>query len=89
MLRSNKPDWIDWVSCAARETILEDMEPDGFLYDKYHQEASEVWHIYKNLPEFKAVFLDQFKVCLRHQRKQAIVCCMTSKREESMMENER
>jgi hypothetical protein len=31
--RSNKPGWIDWVNSGAREIILEDLEPNGWLYE--------------------------------------------------------
>jgi hypothetical protein len=34
MPHSKKPGWIDWVNSAAREIILEDLEPSGYLFEK-------------------------------------------------------
>eukprot|EP00957_Ditylum_brightwellii_P172210 13109602-Ditylum_brightwellii.AAC.1 len=53
MPKSSKPGWIDWVNSAAREILLEDLEPGGFLRDKNHMPASEIWEFYRKNPEFK------------------------------------
>jgi hypothetical protein len=91
MPRSEKPGWIDWVNSAAREIILEDLEPGGFLHDKNDLEASKVWEFYKKLPEFKGppVVFSQFELRLKDHRKQATIRHMASKREEIMMQNDR
>eukprot|EP00957_Ditylum_brightwellii_P070916 5388850-Ditylum_brightwellii.AAC.1 len=47
-----KPGWIDWKSCATREIVLEDLEPNGFLFGKDDAEALVVWEYYKTLDEF-------------------------------------
>eukprot|EP00957_Ditylum_brightwellii_P084813 6449065-Ditylum_brightwellii.AAC.1 len=53
MPQSNKPGWIDWVNSPAREIILEDLYPGGFLHNRSHLSASELWKFYRKLPEFK------------------------------------
>eukprot|EP00957_Ditylum_brightwellii_P117877 8991874-Ditylum_brightwellii.AAC.1 len=53
MPRSTKPGWINWVSSAAREILLEDLEPIGFLLGKGDMPASHAWHYYMKLSEFK------------------------------------
>ena len=71
MPRSNKPGWIDWANSAAREIILEDLEPNGFLHNKNDMPALEVWKFYQNLPEFKGppVVFSQFEIQLKDHRK--------------------
>ena len=54
MPRSNKPGWIDWVNSAAREIMLEDLLPDGYLFGKNDMSASLAWEHYRKMPEFKS-----------------------------------
>ena len=63
MPRSNKPGWIDWVNSAAREIILEDLLPDGYLFGKDDMPASVAWEHYRDMVEFKGPLL--FLISLR------------------------
>ena len=91
MPRSNKPGWIDWVNSAAREIILEDLLPNGFLFGKNDMPASVAWEHYRQMPEFKSptVVYDQFEARLKDHRKQASKRFEISKKEKEMMQHDR
>jgi hypothetical protein len=90
MPRSKKPGWIDWVNSAAREIILEDLEPSGYLFEKDDIPASIVWEHYKKLPEFSGppVVFDQFQTRLKDHRVQAARRLKASKQEQKMMQHD-
>jgi hypothetical protein len=89
MPSSLNPDWITWISSAAREILLEDLEPGGKLHQEDHVPVEIVWDLYKLYPEFKDVVYSQFKVRLEDHRKQAMKRCIASREEERMMEHDR
>ena len=91
MPRSSKPGWIDWVNSAAREIILEDLLPDGYLFGKHDMPASVAWEHYRNMTEFKEppVVFDQFEARLQDHRKQANKRLEISKKEKEMMIHDR
>eukprot|EP00957_Ditylum_brightwellii_P193776 14756259-Ditylum_brightwellii.AAC.1 len=64
---SKKPELINWNSCATREIVLENLEPNDFLFDKDDVDALVIWEYVNNLGEFSrppAVF-DQPKAHLK------------------------
>ena len=91
MPRSSKPGWIDWVNSAAREIILEDLLPGGYLFGKNDMPASAAWNYYRNMAEFKGppVVFDQFEARLKDHRKQASKRLEISRNERKMMQHDR
>jgi hypothetical protein len=71
MLTKKNPDWIDWRNSAAREIILEDLEPGGALYGMDNVPVTEVFEFYSLLPEFQKVVLSQFTARLKDHQAQA------------------
>jgi hypothetical protein len=71
MPRSKKEGWIDWVACAGRSIILEDLEPGGILDGQGRWLAEDLFRYYKTLPEFEKVVFSQFEARLISHRKQA------------------
>jgi hypothetical protein len=71
MPSKKNPDWIKWITCAARQILLEDLEPEGFMFGKDHVSAEEAWLFYSTLPEFSLVVFTQFKARLKDHRTQA------------------
>jgi hypothetical protein len=71
MPRRKNPDWIDWRTSAARQILMEDLEPEGILFGKDHVLAEKAWEFYSTLPEFSRVVFTQFKVRIKDHRTQA------------------
>jgi hypothetical protein len=65
------PGWINWRKAAAREIILEDLEPGGILNGLDHLSATDVWEFYRKLPQFELVVFSQFEERLKCHREQA------------------
>ena len=88
---SSKPGWIDWVNSPAREIILEDLLPGGYLFGKNDMPASVAWKHHRVMEEFKCtpVVFDQFEVCLKGHQKQASKRLEISKKKEKMMQDDR
>ena len=83
------PSYIKWITSAAREIILEDLEPGGILHQEDHVPVEIVWEIYKLYPEFENVVYDQFKKRLVDHREQAAKRFQTSTQEEMMLKHDR
>ena len=65
------PGFIDWRSSKAWAIILRDLGPGGYLADKEHVLAKDLFIWYKTtMPEFEHVILQQFKDRLAGHRKQ-------------------
>ena len=41
-----REEWMNWKISAARETVLEDMEPGGWLDDAEHLDASLIRNLH-------------------------------------------
>jgi hypothetical protein len=54
------PGWIEWRSSAAREILLDDLEPDGILQQQDGVSAEEVFEYYSLFPEFEGIVFSQF-----------------------------
>ena len=91
MPRSSKPGWIDWVNSPAREIILEDLLPGGYIFWGNDMPASVAWKHYRVMEEFKSTpgVFDQFEVRLKDHQKQASKRLEISKKEEKMMQDDR
>ena len=61
---------VPWKGSAAREVILRDLQPGGFLHGKDEMTAKDVWPNYQERDEFKNVEFTQFRDRLRDHRKQ-------------------
>lgn len=69
--RQAKALWVDWINHAAREILMEDLEPGGWLYD-LDEEARVVFDTYKaRAEEFQDVPFDQFEVRYKEATKKA------------------
>lgn len=86
---TNDPNWINWKTSAAREIILEDLEPGGILYQEDHVPAEIAWEIYKLYPEFTNVVYSQFEKRLATHREKATERFIVSRQEERMLEHDR
>ena len=71
MPRSKKEGWIDWIACAGRSIILEDLEPGGILDGQDGLSAEDAFRFYKKMPEFEEVVFSQFEVRLKAHRETA------------------
>jgi len=89
MPTSNNPDWINWRNSAAREIILEDLEPGGALYQQLHLSDTDIFEFYQLLPEFHDVVWSQFKERMTGYRKQINGRQIKSKEEERMLAHDR
>ena len=69
--------WIQWRFSAARDIIMEDLEPDGILYGKDNISTEEAFAFYSQEPAFAGVCLAQFKeqlkVHCKHGNKQRVL----------------
>ena len=51
--------------------LLNDLLPDGILFNRDYVEPEKVWQYYKQFPEFQGVVFDPFEARLQGHRKQA------------------
>ena len=64
--------WIDWQNSAAREIMMEDLEPGGWLYGEDDLDAKLVYDVYKSRQEeFSDVPFDQFEARYNDATKKA------------------
>ena len=58
---------MDWMNSAAREIILEDLLPGGYLFGENVMPVSAAWNYYRDMAEFKGppIVFDQFEACLK------------------------
>ena len=91
--KSNKPGWVDWWHCEAREVLLNDLGPGGLLYgddcDQIHPET--LFGFYKVFYEdtFKGIVYEQFEKRLADHRKQVGIKRNMAKRDEIALRNDR
>jgi hypothetical protein len=84
-----KSKWVDWINHAAREILMEDLEPGGWLYD-LDEDAGVVFETYKaKQEEFKDVPLDQFEVRYKDATKKAAKRRARSAEEEEWLDRDR
>jgi hypothetical protein len=64
--RARKKDkWVKWITCRARQVILDNLQRGALLVGVLAESASK---LYKKMPEFKEVCFEQFKARLQdHQ----------------------
>jgi hypothetical protein len=67
----NHAGWINWTTSAARQMLIEDLQPGGLLYEKTSVTEEEAFEFYSTLPEFTRVVKSQFMEWLKTHRKQA------------------
>ena len=79
------------MNSAAREIILEDLLPGGYLFGKNDMSASAAWNYYRDMAEFKGppVVFDQFEARLKDHRKQATKRLEISRKEKKMIQHDR
>lgn len=70
--KAKNPNFIDWKKSRARERILQDLQPGGFLHGN-NIDARAAFEHYRVLEDFRGVCLEQFKARLRDHRKQQLV----------------
>lgn len=81
--------WVDWKNHAAREILLEDVEPNGWLHGE-DKDARLVYDIYKERQEeFKEVPFDQFEVRYNEAIKKAAKRRARSAQEAAWMRHDR
>jgi hypothetical protein len=62
--------WIKWITCQAREVILDDLRFGRLPRDAKEMSAKQAWSFYRNKPGFENVCFSQFKERLADHRKQ-------------------
>ena len=62
--------WVKWATSAAKEVLMEDLQPGGMLHQMDDVTAAEAWEFYSSLPEFEGVQKDQFMIRLKDHRAQ-------------------
>ena len=81
--------WIDWRNSAAREILIEDLQPGGWLYEE-DLKVSVIYSIYfHNLEEFEDVPFDQFEVRYKEAKKNATKRYARSAEEARYLEHDR
>jgi hypothetical protein len=83
------PGWIEWRSSAAREILLEDLEPDDILHQQDGVSAKEVFEYYSLFPEFEGIVFSQFEARLKDHGKEAMARFLRSWQEEEWLCNDR
>lgn len=95
--KKNTDDWIDWRHSDAREILIEDMEPRGWLYcvDGENDEE-DIWIVYNTYREseesreaFRDVPFEQFKEKFYDAVGQAAKRRARSAKEEEWLEHDR
>ena len=86
---SRRTGWIDWKNSAAREILMEDLEPHGWLYEN-NDDAVVIYEVYKHLQsEFADVSFDQFEARLKAARQQCAIRRARSREELMALEHDR
>ena len=67
--KAKNPKFIDWRNSRARDRLLQDLQPGGFLHNNTIDPAAAFEH-YRSLEDFRGVCWEQFKARLRDHRKQ-------------------
>jgi hypothetical protein len=81
--------WVDWKNHAAREILMEDLEPGGWLYD-LDEEARVVFDTYKaKLEGFQDVPFGQFEARYKEATKKADKRRARSAEEEAWLDRDR
>jgi hypothetical protein len=65
---ANKEGKVKWITCPARQVILDDLHREALGRDV---SAEAAFKFYKKMPEFEGVGFEQFKARLADHRKQA------------------
>jgi SAP domain len=87
--KKRRAGWIDWKNSAAREILMEDILPDGWLYGK-EEDAKIVFDLYQQRqPEFAKVPFSQFEVRYNDAIKKAEKRRARSAQEEEWMKHDR
>ena len=82
--------WIDWQNSAAREIMMEDLEPGGWLYGEDDLDAKLVYDVYKSRQEeFSDVPFDQFEARYNDATKKAAKRRARSALEEEYLHHDR
>jgi hypothetical protein len=89
MPQAENTGWVDWRKTAARQVLLDDLEPDGYLFGKDHISAEVLWQFYRKLPQFQLVVFSQFKARLKDHRQQASVLLLLAQRDARALAHDR
>jgi hypothetical protein len=82
--------WINWRKSAAREILLEDLEPNGWLYGQEDLDVKIIFDIYKHtMDEFNDVPFDQFQARYNDSISKAAVRRARAAEEEAWLEHDR
>lgn len=85
-----KDGWVDWRNHAAREILLEDLEPGGWLHGQDDLDAKTVYDVYQNKQEeFRDIPFGQFEVRYIDSTKQAAKRRERSAQEEEFLKHDR
>jgi hypothetical protein len=87
--RAKDPLWIEWAGSRAQAILLQDLEPDGVLYQQDHLSSDDLFTFYKKLPAFEKVVFSQFHDRLKSHRKKNAVMGELAKRDEEAMKKDR
>ena len=63
---------IKWRSSAAKQLLMDHLEEGKLPLDEEQCPIEAAWNLYKSLPEFKNVHVDQFRRQLKAHREQVI-----------------
>ena len=88
--RTRKDGWVNWKSHAAREILMEDLEPGGWLHGKDDEDAKCVCGVYQSRQdEFKHILFEQFEVRYNEAIKKAAKRRARSAEEEEFLKHDR
>jgi len=80
---------VDWLRCAAREIMLEDLRTGRLSLNEEETTAEQAWQFYRSLHEFELVPFKQFKRQLKAHRAQVSKLVAISWPQEQALENDR
>lgn len=94
--KKTKDGWVDWINHPAREILMEDIEPNGWLYTVDYDDAEDdsiardIYDIYRSRHnEFKVVPFDQFEARYKDATKAAARRRARSAQEEEWLAHDR
>ena len=88
--KKKKKKKFNWVKSAAREIMLEDLEPNGWLYGQDDLDTKVVFDTYKNQQEeFKDISYSSFKKYFEEATEKAAKRRARSAQEEEWMQHDR
>ena len=89
-VKKKKEGWVNWKKHAAKEIMMEDLEPGGWLYEQENENVRTIFSIYQDKQEeFRDVPFDQFEERYLAATKAAVKRRARSAKEEEFLKHDR